>query len=215
MTPKTHHAPTAAALVLLGAAVLGLTACQPVHGSSQSSGAPAVTISGSASPGSGGSARTGTVPHLVGLGLQAAQDAAQAVGFHNLTSHDSAGRDRHQILDRDWKVCSQTPAAGSRASTGTKVDLGAVKTGESCPATDQPTPAKAGKAMPDFVGKAVTAATGSLPGGTAIRTTDARGSRAIIIGSNWKICTQNPAPGAAFKGRTVRFTAVKFGERCP
>jgi hypothetical protein len=67
------------------------------------------------------------------MGLQAAQDAAQAKGFDNLTSHDASGGGRHQIFDRNWTVCDQTPAAGSRVDDGTEIDMGAVKTDETCP----------------------------------------------------------------------------------
>ena len=75
-----------------------------------------------------------TLPDLVGHGLQNAQDTAQAAGFDNLKSHDALGS-RHQIWDRDWKVCTQTPAPGSH-DTGATVDFGAVKTDEQCPADD-------------------------------------------------------------------------------
>ncbi|MFC1409914.1 hypothetical protein ACEZCY_24570 [Streptacidiphilus sp. N1-12] len=83
--------------------------------------------------------KAGTLPNLVGKGLQAAQDAAQAAGFFLLKSHDALGTGRHQILDRDWKVCSQTPAPGGRALSST-VDLGAVKTGEDCPGSKPAAP---------------------------------------------------------------------------
>jgi len=49
-----------------------------------------------------------------------------------LTSHDALGTDRMQVLDRNWKVCSQTPAAGAH-STDTTIDFGTVKLEESCP----------------------------------------------------------------------------------
>ncbi|MGV9316261.1 hypothetical protein ACWDR0_29350 [Streptomyces sp. NPDC003691] len=74
----------------------------------------------------------GRLPNLVGQQLQAAQDAAQAAGFHRLDSHDATGEGRMQVLDRNWKVCSQTPAPGRADPSGT-VDFGAVKIEESCP----------------------------------------------------------------------------------
>ncbi|AXK31574.1 hypothetical protein DVA86_01865 [Streptomyces armeniacus] len=73
-----------------------------------------------------------TLPDLTGKGLQAAQDRAQEAGFYGLTSHDATGQERLQMYDRNWTVCSQEPGAG-RHSTGTVVDFGAVKEGESCP----------------------------------------------------------------------------------
>ncbi|MGW4697102.1 hypothetical protein ACWEO1_32510 [Kitasatospora cineracea] len=66
------------------------------------------------------------------MGLQAAQDRAQAAGFHLLHSHDARGRSRSQIDDRNWQVCSQAPAAGT-ALNGQPVTLGVVKFGEACP----------------------------------------------------------------------------------
>jgi hypothetical protein len=73
------------------------------------------------------------VPNFVGMGLQDAQDKAQANGFFLLKSHDSTGADRFQILDRDWKVCSQNVKAGTHASPDTTLDFGAVKLSETCP----------------------------------------------------------------------------------
>jgi hypothetical protein len=69
---------------------------------------------------------TGDLPDLTGKGLQAAQDAAQGVGFYHLTSHDSQGRDRMQVMDRNWQVCTQTPPAGEHPKD-TQIDFGAVK----------------------------------------------------------------------------------------
>ncbi|MGW7286231.1 hypothetical protein ACWGH4_12175 [Streptomyces sp. NPDC054847] len=74
---------------------------------------------------------TGNLPDMVGKGLQSAQDQSQEAGFYRLTSHDALGRDRIQALDRNWKVCSQTPKPGS-CSTSAKVDFGAVKLDEDC-----------------------------------------------------------------------------------
>ncbi|MEU6310942.1 hypothetical protein [Streptomyces sp. NPDC047014] len=74
-----------------------------------------------------------TVPLAVGQVLQAAQDQAQAAGFFYLGSTDALGKSRMQVLDRNWKVCSQTPAAGSRATTDTKLVFHTVKLEESCP----------------------------------------------------------------------------------
>lgn len=214
-----HTRTTALTIGMLVAAGLGLTACNP-NDTTADPAPPATT----ASPAPTTSAPTAApsmqaskpVPALIGKGLQSAQDAAQAAGFYNLTSHDSAGRDRMQILDRDWKVCSQTPKAGAAASTDTKIDLGAVKVDETCPSTDQKPPAKAGATMPNFVGKALNTATDALPSDTSITPTDASGQdRMILIQSNWKVCSQKPAAGAALTGQPVSFTAVKFGESCP
>ena len=192
---RTRAATAAAGLA---AAALLLTACHPDGVAAK-----------------GPSAAPRKVPDLVGKGLQTAQDAAETAGFRRLTSHDSAGRARHQLLDRDWKVCSQSPGAGAVVPTDTKLDLGAVKLAETCPATDLKPPPKTGRTMPDFVGKGLAAARDSLPRDTSVTIKDASGGRIVVLESDWTVCTQSPGPGAAFHGQPVRFTVVKIGERCP
>ncbi|WP_416970186.1 hypothetical protein [Streptomyces sp. 4F14] len=124
-----------------------------------------------------------------GKGLQAAQDQAQAAGFHGLTS--------------------QTPAPGEHP-TDTKVDFGAVELEESCPARDAGAVQDAGATMPDFRGKSVKAARQALGFSTGITVDDVSGeSRMVLIESNWKVCTRNPKPGAELDGQPV-----EFGESC-
>ncbi|MGW6578833.1 hypothetical protein ACWF76_05410 [Streptomyces globisporus] len=154
------------------------------------------------------------VPDFVGMGLQFAQDAAQEEGFYSLTSHDSTGRDRFQALDRNWKVCSQNIKAGKTVDTDTTLDFGAVKLEEACPASDKKAPEAAGGKMPNLVGESVKAARGALASGTSITVTDAAEDRMVLLESNWKVCTQKPAAGAALTGQPVEFTAVKFEEGC-
>ncbi|MFF8299605.1 hypothetical protein ACF07M_30155 [Streptomyces globisporus] len=154
------------------------------------------------------------VPDFVGMGLQFAQDAAQEKGFYSLKSHDSTGRDRFQALDRNWKVCSQNIKAGKTVGTDTTLDFGAVKLEEACPASDKKAPEAAGGKMPNLVGESVNAARGALASGTSITVTDAAEDRMVLLESNWKVCTQKPAAGAALTGQPVEFTAVKFEESC-
>ncbi|WP_228989266.1 hypothetical protein [Streptomyces sp. DH8] len=154
------------------------------------------------------------VPNFVGMGLQFAQDAAQEKGFFALTSHDSTGRDRMQAFDRNWKVCSQNIKAGKTTSTDTTLDFGAVKLEETCPASDKEAPEAAGGKMPNLVGESVNAARGALDSGTSITVTDAAEDRMVLMESNWKVCAQKPAAGAALNGQPVEFTAVKFEESC-
>ncbi|MEU0133290.1 PASTA domain-containing protein [Streptomyces sp. NPDC006296] len=155
------------------------------------------------------------VPDFVGMGLQSAQDTAQAEGFYSLKSHDSAGRDRFQAFDRNWKVCSQSIKAGKTVPADTELDFGAVKLEEDCPARDAAAPEAAGGRMPTLTGKSVKAARGALDSGTSITTTDAAGDRMVLLESNWQVCTQSPSPGVALAGQPVEFTAVKFEEKCP
>jgi hypothetical protein len=74
------------------------------------------------------------MPNLVGQVLQDAQNALHADGIFYSKSHDLRGV-RHQVLDRDWQVCSQNVPAG-QAVTGPAeetIDFGVVKLSETCP----------------------------------------------------------------------------------
>ena len=76
-----------------------------------------------------------TMPNLVGANLQEAQDAIQALTGNAIfftKSHDATGAGRHQILDRDWKVCSQNVKPGAKITSDTAIDFGAAKLGERC-----------------------------------------------------------------------------------
>src|SRR5688572_9202478 len=55
------------------------------------------------------------------------QTTMQAAGLYNLASHDSTGQARLQVLDRNWVVTDQTPAAGSGVAADQLIDLGARK----------------------------------------------------------------------------------------
>lgn len=206
----------------IAAVLLALTACNPndtpTASSSAGAGSNAPSVGATTTgdtPASKTPAPKATVPNLIRKGLQTAQDTSQAAGFYNLTSHDSLGRDRMQILDRDWQVCFQKPAAGASVDVDTKLDFGAVKLTEQCPKSDEKPPAKTGSTMPNFIGKGLGAARSSLPGSASITATDAGGDRVIILESNWKICTQAPRAGTPYAGQPVTFTAVKTDETCP
>ncbi|MGP3686519.1 hypothetical protein ACTVZO_17735 [Streptomyces sp. IBSNAI002] len=142
---RTHHT----AALATAAAILALTACNPqttdtgqpapaapsvaptsapAAPTTSAAPAPAPTSSAPAAP-----AESAVVPNAVGQILQAAQDNAQAAGFFLLGSTDALGQSRMQVLDRNWKVCSQTPAAGTKAPTSTKLIFNSVKLEESCP----------------------------------------------------------------------------------
>lgn len=76
------------------------------------------------------------MPNLVGSNLQSAQDEIQSLTNFTITvttSHDATNADRNQILDRNWKVCSQNIPPGSTIDSNTRIDFGAVKLEEPCP----------------------------------------------------------------------------------
>lgn len=76
------------------------------------------------------------MPDLVGSNLQSAQNQIQSLtdfAIFVTTSHDATGAGRQQILDMNWKVCSQNIPPGSTISSDTRIDFGAVKLEERCP----------------------------------------------------------------------------------
>ncbi|MEV5579749.1 hypothetical protein AB0L39_14460 [Streptomyces parvus] len=204
-------------IALACAATVALVGCDPTA-TEPTPDTPAATEPATEAPAPSATeeeqAERKAVPDFVGMGLQSAQDAAQAEGFYSLKSHDSAGRDRMQAFDRNWKVCSQNMAPGKVIPTDTTLDFGAVKLEETCPPSDKQAPEAAGGKMPDMVGESVKAARGALDSGTSITVTDATEDRMVLMESNWKVCTQSPEPGAALNGQPVEFTAVKFEESC-
>lgn len=68
-----------------------------------------------------------TVPNVVGKDLQTAQDTMQAAGLYGLTSHDSTGLERTQLVDSNWVVTDQSPKGGTKVSPDQTIDLGAKK----------------------------------------------------------------------------------------
>jgi len=143
--PATNPKPVKRIVLLCGVAALLLAGCGDetksqdgdVNSTTSSTAtttttAPTTTTTGStttstATSGTTAAAAKITVPNVVGKDLQLAQDTMQAAGLYNLTSHDSTGQARLQVLDRNWVVTDQTPAAGSRVAADQLIDLGAKK----------------------------------------------------------------------------------------
>lgn len=113
--------------------LFGVSAC---GGGSSPSEAPTVTETvtqpAEASSAQPDGAEQGALPDLTGKDLQLAQDTAQSAGFFALASNDATGQGRHQVLDRNWVVCSQDPAPGQHP-TDVTVTFDVVKDDESCP----------------------------------------------------------------------------------
>lgn len=70
------------------------------------------------------------MPDVVCMNLQAAQNEIQDRGVFFSRSEDATGASRSQILDRNWVVVRQTPAAGQPIGEFEAV-LYVVKIGES------------------------------------------------------------------------------------
>jgi hypothetical protein len=110
------------------ASVIAVAGCSSAHPAAPANTAPANTAPAQPSA-------SFTMPNEVGHGLQDAQDDLQRVSGNPVyysKSHDLIGS-RHQILDRDWQVCSQNVAAGASVSGSVTVDFGVVKLSENCP----------------------------------------------------------------------------------
>jgi hypothetical protein len=77
------------------------------------------------------------MPNEVGKVLQDAQDDLQRVSGNPLyfsSSSDATGAGRHQILDRDWQVCSQSIAPGATVADSETPDFAVVRIDtETCP----------------------------------------------------------------------------------
>jgi hypothetical protein len=116
---------------LLLATACSATTSGPTSTPAGTGSAPS-TASGSDTAGTG-AAETFIMPDLVGQDLQLAQDRLQALGSYNLDQEDALGLGRIQVIDSDWKVCSQTPDAGTQFPKDKRVTLFAAKDEEDCP----------------------------------------------------------------------------------
>jgi hypothetical protein len=75
-----------------------------------------------------------TMPNVVGMDLQSAQNLIQTFGTFVSLSHDLLGS-RNQVVDSNWMVCDQNIPAGQQVTGDAEglIDLGVVKREESCP----------------------------------------------------------------------------------
>lgn len=78
-----------------------------------------------------------TMPDEVGNDLASAKRAiVQLTGGtvdSSVAVSDASGRDRRQIIHENWKVCSQTPAPGSKFTPESGIEFAVVKNNETCP----------------------------------------------------------------------------------
>ncbi|BBZ02863.1 hypothetical protein MCHIJ_23000 [Mycolicibacterium chitae] len=90
-----------------------------------------------AAPAAPAPAQSWTMPDLRGKNLQDAQDAIQLLTNNQVFfsgSTDLTGQGRNQIMDRNWQVCTSTPAPGASFTAETSIDFGVVRIDtESCP----------------------------------------------------------------------------------
>ncbi|WP_434444303.1 PASTA domain-containing protein [Lentzea sp. E54] len=95
----------------------------PEPSAATTTAAPARTTPPPAAP----AVKTCTVPNVVGLIHQTAQDTMQKAGLFHLTEEDAGGQGRLLINDRNWKTTGQSIAAGTVVDCDTKILLSAEK----------------------------------------------------------------------------------------
>jgi hypothetical protein len=165
-------------------------------------------------PGFGTPAKAGVVPNTACMDLQLAQDKSEAAGYHNLRSQDASGKGRRPFYDRDWVVVSQSPAAGTKAGSGTRIVFQVLAYGDpgAPPLPDRNRPAR----LPNFGCFDLREAEDTLrsAGFTRMSAEDASGrGRHPIVYRNWTVTGQDPAPGGTYpKSTRVVLKAVKDGE---
>lgn len=71
-----------------------------------------------------------TVPNVVGLDHQLAQDTMQAAGLYNLSEEDATGAGRLMLIDRNWIVVEQVPAPGTKVGEDATITLRSKKKDE-------------------------------------------------------------------------------------
>lgn len=69
------------------------------------------------------------MPDFKGKAVKAARQALDS--GTSITVNDASGQDRFVLMESNWQVCTQEPAAGAKLD-GQPVTLAAVKFGESC-----------------------------------------------------------------------------------
>ena len=98
--------------------------------------APVVTVTATPDPSSPTAAAINpapavlsVMPDVVSQNLQDAQDEIQRAGVSFSRSDDASGQARSQVIDRNWVVVAQTPAAGESVGEMEAI-LSVVKTDE-------------------------------------------------------------------------------------
>ena len=104
--------------------------------SASASMAPAESSPIDTAPAASAPAESWIMPNEIGKNLQRAQDDLQALTGDPMfvsTSEDLTGKDRQQVMDRNWQVCSSSPPPGSAFTSQTNVVFGVVRDSETCP----------------------------------------------------------------------------------
>jgi hypothetical protein len=132
----------------IGAAVLAASAILAAGCGGGSTTAPTITVHDTVTASAPATApaetptpaapeQSWTMPDLRGRNLQDAQDAIQMLTNNEVFytgSTDLTGQARNQLMDRNWQVCTSTPAPGETFTKSTAIDFGVVRIDiETCP----------------------------------------------------------------------------------
>lgn len=104
------------------------------------------------------------------------------------------------LLAAGLTACSSAPAPDAGPETPT-------------PAVSEP-PQAADGFMPDLIGGSVAGAMAQMSGGMLVEDVSGKGRTVPMNAVDWKICTQEPAPGAALDGTRIHLGAVQKDETC-
>lgn len=164
--------------------------------------------------GSGSADANSNLPDVRSKGLQWATNETKTAGFGDVETHDALGRDRRWRDDKEWQVCFQEPAAGSRAQ-GTAVRLGVVKIEESCPSSDQGRYDPAKQVMPDLTNRTAYMTRQILGQNASIRFLKREDGEEITHGlGDWRVCGQTPKIAQKFDGVPVTTIVVPYETKC-
>jgi beta-lactam-binding protein with PASTA domain len=162
------------------------------------------------------------VADYTGQNLEAASQAAYEAGFR-ARSHDATEADKMQLVDRNWKVCFQEPAAGETATAEEgrriRIEFAVVRKSSPCPARDGE--AVVFPKVPNVVGKTFAAGSALL---RKVGLNEIRGASVYTDvdlaarHDDWRICFQDPEAGEDVDGpeyMSVRLSLARPGLSCP
>ncbi|WP_318211409.1 excalibur calcium-binding domain-containing protein [Streptomyces sp. SJL17-1] len=157
-----------------------------------------------------------------GQNLEAASRAAYEAGFR-ARSHDATEDDKMQLVDGNWKVCFQEPAAGETATTEKgrriRIEFAVVEKSSPCPARDGE--AVVFPKVPNVVGKTFAKGSAEL---REVGLTEIRGASVYTDvelsarHEDWRICFQSPEAGEDVERpahMSVRLSLARPGLSCP
>jgi hypothetical protein len=164
--------------------------------------------------GSGSADAKSNLPDVRAKGLQWAVAQTKDAGFGDVQTHDALGRNRRWSRDKEWMVCFEDPQPGAHPAK-TTVELGVVKTSETCPTADQGIYESATTIMPDLTNRTAYMTSKILGPDASIRFLNrANGDDVSHSLGDWRVCAQSPKTGQRFDGVPVTTLVVPYENRC-